>query len=446
VSEQLPPPPSPEPPQGDPAPSSRTPDSPAPADPAVTHPGPADATIAHPPAADPTVADVNAADTPARTEILADPTPADATAPADETHAYRVPDPTSTYPAPEPTAPYTPPAFPPPPDAAPSQPVAAYQPPVFPAPAPAYPPPGFPAPGQAYPAPGFPAPGQAYPAPGYPPAGYPAPGQPGYQPPAGYPAAGQPGYPPAAGYPAPGYPPSAYPAPGYPPSGYPGQFPPTYPAGYYQQAPGFPAPPNPYQSQQTNRLAIASLVTGLIGLIPVGVVLSILALRQINRTGERGRGQAVGGLIAAGFWMYVIYTIIIGMQGVNAYDAAKEKYESPFSNSRAMAGLYPGICIDEMYGNDASALDTVPCTSPHEAEVYSVFTLPENGGFPGAGAVRDKVAASCEGDFERYRTGANANLKVEYLYPDNATTWIADRSVVCVAVDPSGPRTGSLFD
>ncbi|BCY12876.1 hypothetical protein L3i22_079640 [Actinoplanes sp. L3-i22] len=413
---------------------------------------------------------MNAADTPAHPEFPAGPTSADESgpAPADETYAYRVPDPTSTYPAPEPTAPYAAPAFPPPPDAAPSPPVQAYQPPASPAPAPT-----FPAPGQAFPAPGFPPPGQAYP--GYPPPGggqaypgqaypgqaypgqaypgqaYPGqayPGQaypaPGY-PPTAYPAPGQPTYPPAAAYPAPGYPPAAaYPAPGYPPTGYPGQFP---PAGYYQQAPGFPAPPNPYQSQETNRLAIISLVTGLIGLIPFGLIFGILAIRQINRTGERGRGQAVGGLIAAGVWMYIVYSIIIGVRGANAYeDAINNRYASPTSNSRGMAGLYPGICIDKMFGSNAEALTIVPCTSPHEAEVYSVFTLPEADGFEGATATRDRVRESCEGDFQRYRVGKDATMRVEFLYPATETDWYDDRSVVCVAVDPSGPRTGSLQD
>lgn len=349
--------------------------------------------------------------------------PADATridAPAEAaTHVYSVPDPTSAYPSPEATSPYAAPAFPP----------AAYIPPADPAPAPAYPYPGQPAPaypppspyGQSYPPAGYPAPGQ--------PAAYPAPGYPG-----AYPAPGYPGQP--ATYPAPGYPPAGYQVPGYPPAAYP-------PPGYYTPAPGFPPP---YQNGQTNRFSIISLVTGLIGLIPFGVIFGILAIRQINRTGERGRPQAVGGLLASGIWLYVIYMVISVQTGIDSIEGIEEQYKSPVSDSQAMDGLYPGICIYEMYGNHAADLDKVPCTSEHSAEVFSVFTLPIGDDFPGEPAVRSKVEDSCEGDFERYRTGENADLDVEFLYPTTRSDWYFDRSVVCVAVDPDGPRTGSLFD
>lgn len=86
-----------------------------------------------------------------------------------------------------------------------------------------------------------------------------------------------PNYPSAQGYP----PPPQY---GAPQPGYPAQ-------------PGYPPPPK----QGTNKLAIWSLVSSLLGLLCgvgaiVGIVLGVMAIKQLNRTQEGGRGLATAGI------------------------------------------------------------------------------------------------------------------------------------------------------
>ena len=95
--------------------------------------------------------------------------------------------------------------------------------------------------------------------------------QPGYGPPPGYGAPhGQPGYG------VPGYgPPPGYGAPGYGP-----------PPGY-----GYPPP--------TNTLAILALVMAFV-FSPVGLVLGVVARRQIRETQEQGDGLALVGIIVGG--------------------------------------------------------------------------------------------------------------------------------------------------
>jgi hypothetical protein len=64
---------------------------------------------------------------------------------------------------------------------------------------------------------------------------------------------------------------------------------PTYPAYGQQPAQGYYAPP-------TNTLAILALVLGIV--IPIGgIICGHIALGQIKRTGEGGRGLAMAGLI-----------------------------------------------------------------------------------------------------------------------------------------------------
>ncbi|CCG01933.1 DUF4190 domain-containing protein [Blastococcus saxobsidens] len=106
------------------------------------------------------------------------------------------------------------------------------------------------------------------------------------------PGAAQTGY----GQPGPGYPPPGYAQPGYPPSGY---GPPGYPPGY---------------GRPTNTMAILALVMAFV-FAPAGLVLGIVARKQIRRTGEEGSGLAlagiiIGGLVTAFFVLVIVLWIV----------------------------------------------------------------------------------------------------------------------------------------
>lgn len=150
-------------------------------------------------------------------------------------------------------------------------------------------------------------PTSGYPQPSYPPPGYAAPYDPTF-------SSSQAGYPPS-GYPGPTYPPPSYPSPGYPGAGYPG--------GYLPGAP----------RAGTNTMAIASLVTSIVGLplaiicfIGVlgsiaGVVLGVVALNQIKQTNEDGRGLAIGGIAVGGFTLVlgaILVIVGVGLTAINS--------------------------------------------------------------------------------------------------------------------------------
>ena len=86
----------------------------------------------------------------------------------------------------------------------------------------------------------------------------------------------------------PGYPPP-------PPGGY--GYPPQY--GYPQPSPG------------TNAFAVASLVCSLFGWVClfigaiIGVIFGFVALSQIKRTGQRGRGMAIAGIVIGAILLVV---------------------------------------------------------------------------------------------------------------------------------------------
>jgi hypothetical protein len=75
------------------------------------------------------------------------------------------------------------------------------------------------------------------------------------------------------------------------------------------QQPFVPQPP-----QKTNGLALAGFITSLVCCGPVGLVLSIIGLSQINKNPqEGGKGLAIAGIIIGGIGIVVgiIYYIVV---------------------------------------------------------------------------------------------------------------------------------------
>ena len=95
---------------------------------------------------------------------------------------------------------------------------------------------------------------------------------------------GHPGHAPPSGY---GPPPTGYgPPPGYGPPGY------GPPPGYGYPSPGYPGP----WRRPTNTVAILALVMAFV-FAPAGIVLGVVARRQIRQSGEEGDGLALAGII-----------------------------------------------------------------------------------------------------------------------------------------------------
>lgn len=142
------------------------------------------------------------------------------------------------------------------------------------------------------------------------------------------PACGSPAYPPSA----PQNPPDARPPPrlpATPPYGYaaPPYWAPTTPPPYGLPAQGAPpyAPRPPYPgalpnywaygppSRPTNGLAIASMVVAILWIYWIGSILGVIfghvALRQIRRSGEGGRGMAIAGLVIG--YVGIVFGVVV---------------------------------------------------------------------------------------------------------------------------------------
>lgn len=99
------------------------------------------------------------------------------------------------------------------------------------------------------------------------------------------------------------------------------------------QAPFTPPPPPPappdYRPHKLSGLAVASLVFGITWIFWLGSVLALifgyLALRQIRRTGDRGAGLAIAGIVLGGVGMVTLVLTLALAASVEDPDENRER-------------------------------------------------------------------------------------------------------------------------
>lgn len=126
----------------------------------------------------------------------------------------------------------------------------------------------------------------------------------------------------------------------------------------YAQQPGGPAGLPAYrpwtqgyrpynQPAPVNGLAISSLVLGALCFLPgAGLVLGLVALRQIRRRGERGTGLAVGGAVLSGVGL-ALWALMLGT------GAASDMWQGFKEGARGGAAGSPAVaeCFDAPGGS-----------------------------------------------------------------------------------------------
>jgi hypothetical protein len=224
--------------------------------------------------------------------------------------------------------------------------------------------------------------------------------------------------------------------------------PPGYSYGTPPPGPGWPAAPD---QRPTNRLAIFSLVLGILtpcGGLPglLSVVFGIVSLSQIKKKGERGTGLAVGGIAATGVWLVVIALVVAAVAfspGPGRDGAGEITSEGRISTDE----LSIGDCIADLpEGTRILRVTGVPCSEPHIAQVYAIFDLPAMA-WPGEEEVFAQADDVCIDTLAAFPAAFDdPTVEVMYLHPTRASWRLGDREVVCLAEYTGGPRTGSLFD
>ncbi|WP_396454436.1 septum formation family protein [Actinomadura sp.] len=181
--------------------------------------------------------------------------------------------------------------------------------------------------------------------------------------------------------------------------------------------------------RRTNRLAIASLVTGLLGLVLFAVGFAVAALVQTRRRGEKGRGLAAAGIAASAAWITAIAVVVVAGVPRGGDDPG---LASDYGQPRASA-LKPGTCFVGFEEKSVAVfLRAAPCKGAHEGEIAGRAALPERP-FPGDGEVAAEAGKLCR-DRTAFleKTGRAEEFRLYTDRPDKEMWERGDRTVTCV--------------
>lgn len=107
-----------------------------------------------------------------------------------------------------------------------------------------------------------------------------------------------------------------------------------------------------------------------------------------------------------------------------------------------------GDCFNGEGADDEEIADVaaVPCSEPHDDEVFHSFTLPE-GEWPGADAILMEAEIECMEQFETFAGIAHEVSALDF-YPITPTEpgWntLDDREILCLIYDFEGQSSGTL--
>lgn len=194
-----------------------------------------------------------------------------------------------------------------------------------------------------------------------------------------------------------------------------------------------------YEQQPVSKLAVASLVSGLLALLPLALGFGIAALVTIRRTGRRGYRMAVTGIYAAWIWVLVAAAVVILAHFTHGFRSRVEVHYQP----AAAYSLRPGNCLNG--DPNGGSFTVVSCSSAHQAEVYGRFSLAGRT-YPGTAAVHDRVAHGCASLLTAYVNPQLASISFNqvYVYPDHQAWSAGERTVICTVQFTSGAMSGSI--
>ncbi|SFC72946.1 Septum formation [Streptomyces aidingensis] len=205
---------------------------------------------------------------------------------------------------------------------------------------------------------------------------------------------------------------------------------PGYPQGH---GPSWAVPPPPRPPM--NGLAVASLATLPTCLAPVSLILGIVALVQIRRHGQRGKGMAVAGVAVSSAML-----LLIGL-GITA---------AILSDEQGVDELRAGDCFNTSAepGGTEYAVEVIPCDQPHNAEAYGEARSGYSGDYPGAELLELEAARECAARLQPYVLDVwelSDGLWPSYYYP-RRDSWedFGDRRFLCFLHSGDGPLEHSL--
>jgi len=226
-----------------------------------------------------------------------------------------------------------------------------------------------------------------------------------------------------------------------PGSGLPAAPPITYPYQPYGQA---TVPTNP----NFNGFAIAGFVLGLVSAVLLSVIFSIIALVQIRRRRQRGKGLAIAGLVLSGVWVVAIVVIV----AVTAVSKAHRSTTGTITGSGQVDifSLRVGDCFQNPPPGETklgvAQVTAVPCTTPHNAQVFAQFNSTD-ATYPGRQALVHEARHGCRAQEAASldKSKITGTMTLRFLFPVPQAWTAGRRALTCLVVDSTKDLTSSLL-
>lgn len=184
----------------------------------------------------------------------------------------------------------------------------------------------------------------------------------------------------------------------------------------------------------------------------LALIFGIVALSQIKRRGQSGRGMAVAGVVISSVTLLLFGAVatVAGLHAaLNGSTASSPETSSPTADLPEVRlsptlDLSVGDCIEDLpYSSHVASVSKIDCDRPHRGEVYEVVPVAGER-FPGDETM-DNYANKCGPALDRYAPAAanDSAYSMFYLHPTRETWKIGDRTITCV-VTTEDKRTGSV--
>ncbi|MFE1229380.1 DUF4190 domain-containing protein [Streptomyces sp. NPDC058745] len=231
----------------------------------------------------------------------------------------------------------------------------------------------------------------------------------------------------------------------------PGPYAPGPYAPFGPYGPGGPGGPGPYgaPARSTNGMAVASLVAGIVCCLPpLGLILGLVALPQIRRKDQAGKGLAVTGIVLSAVSCLLIVSGLVSGGFREAWDGFRKGMDEA-ARSQSTFELRKGQCYDVDGEVEALTSDVriVDCAREHEGEVTGSFELTGTT-WPGEAKIDGIAEDRCEDISYSYALDYQAipdDVWTFYYYPSKASWRTGDRVVTCsFIVDGGEPMKGSV--
>lgn len=199
----------------------------------------------------------------------------------------------------------------------------------------------------------------------------------------------------------------------------------------------------------TNGFAVASLVLGILGLFTISAILGIIfgciALVRIRRVPQKGKGLAISGIALSCVWLAALVTLIAA--GVLAGGAQRTAGgQVGKRGSMDIFALRLADCFNNPGAHSISSVTAIPCTQPHDAQVFAQFNA-TGSGYPGSTALTRLATAGCNarigGNVDRSKI--TATMDIRFIFPLPASWQAGHRRISCLIVDPNPDLTSSLL-